>query len=124
MKETSNVSTASLLQSVLKGIHEKKGTDITELDLSHIPNAICKAFVVCSGNSTTQVEAIADSVVDEVRKTTGEKPWHMEGIANKEWILLDFVDVVVHVFQPQIRIHYGLEDLWADAKITQHETIV
>jgi len=123
MKETSNVSSVSLLQSVLKGIHEKKGTDITELDLSHIHNAICKSFVVCSGGSTTQVEAIAGSIIDEVRKETGEKPWHTEGLANKEWVLIDFVDVVVHIFQPHIRTHYGLEDLWADAKITHHETI-
>lgn len=111
-----------LFESILKGIEEKKGFDITALDLSAIPNAVCKQFIVCSGSSTTQVEAIADSVLEEVRKATGEKPWHVEGYENKEWILIDFVDTVVHIFQPEIREFYGLEDLWADAKVTVYES--
>jgi len=117
-KKTEN----TLLKSIIKGIEEKKGFDIVSLDLSHIPSAVCKEFVVCSGSSTTQVEAIADSVLDEVRKTVNEKPWHTEGFENKEWILLDFVDIVVHIFQPEVREFYGLEELWADARVTAYES--
>lgn len=102
----------------------KKGFDIISMDLSKISSAVCKEFVICSGNSSTQVEAIADSILDEVWKTTNEKPWHKEGFENKEWILIDFVDVVVHVFQPDIREFYALEDLWADAGITRYESSV
>jgi ribosome-associated protein len=120
MNENGNFD-STLLQHIIKGIEEKKGLDIVALDLSGIPGAICKSFVLCNGNSGTQVEAIADSVIDEVRKGIGEKPWHVEGYTNKEWILIDFVDVVVHVFQPDIRDFYGLEELWADAP-SQHYT--
>lgn len=114
----------SLLNSILKGIEEKKGTDITILDLREIPNAICSHFILCNGSASTQVEAIADSVVEQVRKDVNEKPWHIEGFENKEWILIDFVNIVVHVFNPDVRDFYGLEELWADAKITHHETVV
>lgn len=117
-KKTEN----KLLKSIIKGIEEKKGFDIVSLDLSQIPSAICKEFVVCSGSSSTQVEAIADSVLEEVWKTSKEKPWHKEGFENKEWILIDFVDTVVHIFQPEIREFYGLEDLWADARVTVYES--
>jgi ribosome-associated protein len=113
-----------LLKSIIKGIEEKKGFDIVSLDLSKIPSAVCKQFVVCSGSSSTQVEAIADSVLDEVQKATKEKPWHKEGFENKEWILIDFVDTVVHIFQPEVREFYGLEDLWADAEVTAYESEV
>lgn len=119
-KTTENV----LLKTIIKGIEEKKGFDIISMDLSKISSAVCKEFVICSGNSSTQVEAIADSILDEVWKTTNEKPWHKEGFENKEWILIDFVDVVVHVFQPDIREFYALEDLWADAGITRYESSV
>jgi ribosome-associated protein len=113
---------SKLINSVIKGLEEKKGFDIKLMDLTNIPNAVTGVFIICSGNSTTQVDALADSVLDEVFKATKEKPWHTEGYDNKEWILIDFVDVVVHVFLPEIREFYGLEELWADAKVTYHET--
>lgn len=113
---------SKLINSIIKGLEEKKGFDIKLMDLTNIPNAVTGGFIICSGNSTTQVDALADSVLDEVFKATKEKPWHTEGYDNKEWILIDFVDVVVHVFLPEIREFYGLEELWADAKVTYHET--
>jgi len=103
----------------IKGIQEKKGYDIVCLDLRKIPTAVCDYFVICHGNSTTQVSAIADSVDDEIKKVTGQNPWRMEGFSNAEWILIDYVDVVVHIFQQQTREFYKLEELWADAEITR-----
>lgn len=105
-----------IVEFAIHGLQEKKGKDITVLDLSGIHTAVCKYFVVCSGDSTTQVQALADSVEEEVRKATGEKPWHTEGYDNKEWILIDYADVVIHIFLPEVREFYGLEDLWADAE--------
>jgi ribosome-associated protein len=112
---------SKLINSIIKGLEEKKGFDIKSMDLTHIPNAVTGVFIICSGNSTTQVEGIASSVLDEVYKGAKEKPWHTEGFENKEWILIDFVDVVVHIFLPEVREFYGLEELWADAKVTYHE---
>lgn len=105
----------SLIKYAIQGIREKKGKDIVLLDLTHIATAVCKYFLICNGDSTTQVQALADSVIDEVRKATGEKPWHKEGYDNSEWILIDYADLVVHIFLPEVREFYGLEDLWADA---------
>jgi ribosome-associated protein len=105
----------SLIEFAIHGIREKKGKDIVLLDLSDIPTAVCKYFLICNGDSTTQVQALADSVIEEVRKATGEKPWHTEGYDNREWILIDYADLVVHIFLPEVREFYGLEDLWADA---------
>ena len=113
---------SKLINSVIKGLEEKKGFDIKSMDLTQISNAVTGVFVICSGNSTTQVDALADSVLEEVYKATKEKPWHTEGFENKEWILIDFVDVVVHIFLPEVREFYGLEELWADAKVKYHET--
>jgi ribosome-associated protein len=112
---------SKLINSVIKGLEEKKGFDIKSMDLTQISNAVTGVFVICSGNSTTQVDALADSVLEEVYKATKEKPWHTEGFENKEWILIDFVDVVVHIFLPEVREFYGLEELWADAKVKYHE---
>ncbi|MBW7936205.1 MAG: ribosome silencing factor, partial [Flavobacteriales bacterium] len=96
-----------------------KGSDIIVMDLESIPNSICSYFVICTGNSSTQVESIADSVIEEVRKQCKTKPWHMEGYENKQWILIDYIDIVVHIFQPDIREFYAIEDLWADAQISK-----
>lgn len=89
------------------------------MDLRDIGNAISDFFVICHGTSNRQVDAIADSVLDEVKKLTGERPVNTEGKQNAEWVLIDFVDVVVHVFQEKFREHYALEELWADASIEQ-----
>ena len=110
-----SVASEQLTQHVINGIQERKGLEITKLDMRSLGNSICDFFVICHGTSNRQVEAIAEAVEEEVRKQTGEKPVHREGYANAEWILLDFVDVIVHVFQKQAREHYALEDLWADA---------
>lgn len=113
---------SKLINSIIKGLEEKKGFDIKSMDLTHIPNAVTSTFIICSGNSTTQVDALADSVLEQAYKSTKEKPWHIEGRENKEWILVDFVDVVVHIFIPEVREFYGIEELWADAKVKYYET--
>lgn len=104
---------------IIKGIQEKKGQSIIKMDLRDIGNSISDFFVICHGTSNRQVDAIADSVLDEVKKNTGERPVNTEGKKNAEWVLIDFVDVVVHVFQEKVREHYALEELWADASIEQ-----
>jgi ribosome-associated protein len=111
--------TASLADIAIKGILEKKGKNITCLNLRNIPNRVCDYFIICEGDSTTQVDAIARSVEEEVRKAIDEKPYHAEGFENSEWILIDYVNVVVHVFQKEIREFYNLEALWADAEVEE-----
>lgn len=115
-------STDELISLILKGIEEVKGNDIEILDLREIENTVCDYFVICSGTSNTQVNAIVNSVSKTVSKAAHEKPWHVEGAENSEWILMDYVSVVVHVFQKQIREFYDLEGLWGDAKSTLIET--
>ncbi|MCQ2608180.1 MAG: ribosome silencing factor [Bacteroidales bacterium] len=103
-----------LVKTIVEGIREKKGKNILSLDFKKIDNAICRYFVVCEGDSSTHVDAIADSVEEYVRINAGEKPWGSAGYENAEWIFLDYGDVIVHVFQPHIREFYKLEELWAD----------
>ncbi len=120
VKRQKNITESQVISELaIKGIQDKKGFDIVCLDLRKIPNAVSDFFVICHGNSTTQVGAIADSVDDEVKKATGLNPWRKEGFANAEWILIDYIDVVVHIFQEQTRQFYKLEELWADAEITR-----
>ena len=97
-------------------MQEKKGTNIVILDLTKLDNTVCQYFVICEGDSNTHVDAIANSVDDYLKKTIGERPNHSEGFKNAQWILLDYFDVVVHVFQKSERAFYNLESLWADAK--------
>jgi ribosome-associated protein len=108
-----------LSKIVVQGMQEKKATDIVVIDLRAVKNAVSDYFIVCTGNSDTQLDAISESVEKEVYKHTGENPWHREGKENKEWILIDYVDVVAHVFKKDRRAFYGLEDLWGDA-VTTH----
>jgi ribosome-associated protein len=98
-----------------------KGENVVVLNLSKLENAVCDYFVICEGNSTTQVSAIAASVEKKVRENTGEKPWHIEGTTHAEWVLLDYVSVAVHVFQRDVRAFYDLESLWADATVSTIE---
>lgn len=114
--------TDTLLSHIIEGIEEVKGEDINILDLREIENNVCQYFVVCSGNSNTQVRAISSSVQKVVSKTLHEKPWHVEGQETSDWILMDFVDVVVHIFQKHTRLHYDIESLWGDAKQTLVES--
>jgi ribosome-associated protein len=116
IKEKKGKETSILTDQVVEGIQEKKGYNIVTLDLSKIENSVCKMFVICHGTSKTQVGAIADEVYAHVKKNTGQTPWHKEGYQNADWILLDYVDVVVHVFTEQTRKFYNLEGLWADAE--------
>lgn len=107
-----------LCDTIVEGMQENKAKDIVILDLREIANAVCDYFVICSGESSTQVDGICSTVQRHTRKTIQEKPWHVEGKTNSEWILLDYVDVVVHIFYKDARSFYDLEDLWADAKQT------
>jgi len=104
-----------LLKSVVKGINEKKGFDVLKIDLRKFENRIADFFVICHGTSTTQVDSICDSVEDIVRKEAGEKPIHIEGLENCFWVLVDYGNVVVHIFLEKYRSFYSLETLWADA---------
>ena len=115
---TKNISTDDLLASIIKGIEDVKGLDIDILDLRGIDNSVCDYFVICNGNSNTQVNAIVGSVQKGVSKELKDKPWHVEGTDVGEWVLMDYVNVVVHVFQKHIREYYNIESLWGDAKIT------
>ncbi len=108
----------ALLADIIKGIEEVKGNDIDILDLRAIDSAVCDYFVICNGNSNTQVNAIVNSIQKLVSKDLKDKPWHVEGTENAEWVLMDYVNIVMHVFQKQIREYYNIEGLWGDAKIT------
>ncbi|MCU0340188.1 MAG: ribosome silencing factor [Spirosomaceae bacterium] len=120
-RKSNTISSEQLCQLVVKGMQEKKGVDIVVMDLRDVKNAFTDFFVICTGNSDTQIEALADSVEVEVQKITNELPWQREGRLAKEWILLDYIDVIAHVFKKDRREHYGLEQLWGDAVITEIE---
>ncbi|MBW6460550.1 MAG: ribosome silencing factor [Bacteroidales bacterium] len=110
-----------LVKLVVQGMEDKKGRDIIILDLQDIDHAITNYFVICHGASKPQLEAIADGIIEKSLKNLGVKPWHKEGIENAEWILLDYVDVVVHIFRGDRREFYQLEKLWADAPSVHHD---
>jgi len=111
-------SEKDLQQLVIEGIQERKGHAITVVDLSHIESAAAHTFIIAEGNSTTQTAAIADCVEEYVRINGGYKPYNTDGAANAEWIVIDYGDVWVHIFTPETRLRYALEELWSDAKIT------
>jgi len=117
------VSTDDLIAVIIKGIDEVKGEDVQLLDLRDIENTVCDYFVVCTGKSNTQVNAISGSIQKIVSKEIKDKPWHVEGQDNAEWVLMDYVNVVVHIFQKHVREFYDIESLWGDAKITQISTV-
>jgi len=114
-----NKTESTLLDEIVNGIESVKGEDIQILDLKQIDNTPCNFFIICSGNSNTQVNAIVGSIQKNVSKLLKEKPFHTEGSDLAEWVLIDYVDIVVHVFQKQIREYYNIEELWGDAKTTQ-----
>ena len=111
--------TKQLVETIIEGIQEKKGTQIVVADLSGIVGTICRHFVICQGNSPTQVEAIAESVGEMARKKLNEKPAHVVGMENAQWVAMDYTDVMVHVFLPDVREYYDLEHLWDDAPLTR-----
>jgi ribosome-associated protein len=106
-----------LSEIIIKGMEEKKASDIVVLDLREITHTVTDFFVICSGNSDTQLEAISQSVEEEVIKANQERPWRSEGKNNRQWILMDYVNVVAHIFLKDKRGFYNLEELWGDAKV-------
>jgi len=116
-KKVQKDDTLRIVEQVVSGMQDKKAREIVSLDLSKIPNAVTKFFVICHAPSKTQVDAIYDNVMEYAHKYCGVKPFNREGYENSEWILIDYVDVVVHIFLEDIRTFYHLEDLWADANI-------
>ncbi|PWK17522.1 ribosome silencing factor [Xanthomarina spongicola] len=119
-KKESNAD--QLITTIISGIEDVKGKDINILDLRDIENTVCDYFIICEGTSNTQVNAIVNSIQKKVSKELKDKPWHIEGEDNAEWVLMDYVNVVVHVFQKHIRQYYDIESLWGDAKTTVVET--
>ena len=112
---------SKIIKTIIKAIQEKKGENIISLDLRKIPEAVADFFIICDGASTTQVKAIADSVEYEVSKNCDELPYKHEGRTNYHWVLVDYVNVVVHVMLPENRRFYKLEDMWSDAPTENHE---
>jgi ribosome-associated protein len=117
VKKKSNAD--ELISKIIAGVGDVKGIDLSLLDLRDIENTVCSYFIVCSGSSNTHVNAIVRSVQKIVSKELREKPLHTEGLENSEWVLIDYVNIVVHVFQKHIREYYNIEELWGDAKSTQ-----
>ena len=124
MEQTKTSSTTEspakmLVDSIVKGIQEKKGQDITVIDLKGIDGAIAQYFVVCQGNTPTQVEAITDSIAETTRIEQQEKPVRVVGLELAQWVAMDYTDVMVHIFVPDMRNYYNIESLWQDAKQTE-----
>jgi ribosome-associated protein len=117
-KPAKKLTEINLVELVIKGMQEKKAQEITIVDLRNVKSAVADYFIICSANTDTQVDAIHTSVEEEVWKASGQDVWMKEGLQNREWILLDYADVVVHIFRTDRREFYALEDLWGDADIT------
>jgi ribosome-associated protein len=120
-KTTKKNQTEKLVETIVEAILDTKGEEVISLHFDKLENTVCKYFVICHANSNTQVKAIADHVEETARIKLKEKIWHSEGQENAQWVLLDYSDVVVHIFQTQIRYFYNLENLWADAKIKYYK---
>ena len=112
-------STQQLVNTIVEGTQENKGSGIVIADLSHIDGSIAQYFVICQGNSPSQVEAIAESVGEFARNKNNEKPINVVGLGTNQWVAIDFADILVHIFLPETREFYNLEDLWEDAKLTR-----
>jgi len=123
MKENNSLKIKSLVDVIVKGMQEKKAENVTVVDLRNIDNAVCDFFVISNANSNTQVNAIAESVQKETLEILGDKAWQKEGTETAEWILMDYVNVVAHIFQTPTREFYALEELWGDAEITKIKAI-
>lgn len=120
--QQAKTSTDQLITLVIQGIEAVKGVNVSLLDLREIENTVCDYFILCTGTSNTHVNAIVSSIQKTVSKAIREKPWHIEGAENAAWVLMDYVNVVVHVFQKHIREFYNIEGLWGDAKVTLVES--
>ena len=113
------INTSVLLDSIIESIRERKGKSITLVDLSDIDSSAASNFIICEGTSTTQVNSIADNIREQLLEQHGVKPYNYDGYSNSQWIVLDYGDTFVHVFLPDVRRRYNLEELWSDAKITE-----
>jgi ribosome-associated protein len=116
LENTKLLSTDTLITNIIEGIDNLKGEKINIIDLRKIDNSVCKYFIICSGNSNTHVKSISNSIQKHVWKETNENPWHVEGEERCDWILIDYVDIAVHIFKKETRIFYDLESLWGDVK--------
>jgi ribosome-associated protein len=112
-------SSKGLITNIIKSIEEVKGEEVILIDMKKIDNSPCDYFIVCDGSSNTQVNAIVSKIKKNVSKLFSEKPLHIEGLENCKWVLIDYIDIVVHVFQKEIRQYYNIENLWGDAKHTK-----
>tara|TARA_B100000795_G_scaffold264868_1_gene245923 strand:+ start:516 stop:890 length:375 start_codon:yes stop_codon:yes gene_type:complete len=122
MKEDRSLEIKALVDVIVKGMEEKKAENITVIDLREIDAAVCDFFVISNANSNTQVNAIADSIQKETLETLNDKAWRKEGTETSEWVLMDYVNVVAHIFQTPVRDFYALEELWDEAKVTSIES--
>lgn len=113
---------SKLFKTIINAIRQKKGEHIVSLDLRNIQEAVADFFIICEASSTVQIRAIADAVDQEVKRLTGEIPYHQEGYSALQWVLIDYVNVVVHIFQPEARRFYKLEEMWNDGGATEHES--
>jgi ribosome-associated protein len=111
---------SKIFKTIIGAIQEKKGENIVSLDLRKIPEAVADFFVICEANNQPQIRAITDSVEDRVKKNVGENPYHFEGKQNMQWVLIDYVNVVVHIMMPEQRKFYKLEEMWSDAPLEEH----
>lgn len=123
IKKISNDNSTVLNDLIVELIQDKKGKSIVSLDLREIPEAITDYFIVCHGDSNTQVKAIIDHIHIELKELWGETPHHIEGLAQSEWGIIDYSNVIVHVFQKEKRAYYQLEELWSDAKVATFDDI-
>jgi ribosome-associated protein len=114
MNVLQQIEVEKIVDNIIEGIKEKKGKEIVCIDLSALENSICRYFIICHGDSNTQVSAIAQGVEKAMEDKLNERVWHKQGLENAHWVLLDYIDVVVHIFQKEFRDFYNLEGLWAD----------
>jgi ribosome-associated protein len=111
---------SKIFKTILRAIQEKKGENIVSLDLRKIPEAVADFFIICEANNQPQIRAISDFVEEQVKKATNESPYHVEGKQNMQWVLIDYINIVVHVMNPETRKFYKLEEMWSDAPLEEH----
>ena len=113
------IAAEEVIKQIIEGIQDKKGKGTVVVDMLGLGNSVCDYFVICQGNSPTQVSAIADSIEDTVRINCGKKPYAVDGLRNSQWVEMEYGDILVHIFQPDVRKFYDIEHLWADARLTE-----
>jgi ribosome-associated protein len=112
---------SKIFKTIIKAIQDRKGENIVSLDLRKIDEAVADFFIICEANNQPQIRAIADSVEDSVKKECGESPYHHEGKSTLQWVLIDYVNIVVHILNPESRKFYKLEEMWSDASLAEHD---